>query len=131
MVVIYDGDCPFCSNFVQMMRLKKAVGHVELVDARSGDPRVSAVLRQGFDLDEGMAVTFGSQTYYGEDAVVLIAGLTPEKGVIGRLVGKILSDPGRAKFLYPYMKAGRRAVLTLLRRPLITPRTAERAPVGG
>ena len=33
MVVVYDGECPFCRNYVKLMWLRKAVGDVELVDA--------------------------------------------------------------------------------------------------
>ncbi len=33
MVVVYDGECPFCRNYIRLMSLRKAVGDVELVDA--------------------------------------------------------------------------------------------------
>lgn len=40
MVVIYDGECPFCRSYVSLMALRDRVGQVDLVDARSNDPRV-------------------------------------------------------------------------------------------
>jgi predicted DCC family thiol-disulfide oxidoreductase YuxK len=35
MVLVYDGECPFCRNYVRLMSLRKAVGDIELVDART------------------------------------------------------------------------------------------------
>jgi predicted DCC family thiol-disulfide oxidoreductase YuxK len=29
MVVVYDGECPFCRNYAKLMSLRKAVGDVD------------------------------------------------------------------------------------------------------
>src|SRR5262245_37223063 len=81
LVVIYDGQCPFCSSYVRLLALRKAVGSVELVDARSGDPRVLDVNMRGFDLNEGMIAIFGGKIYYGADAVVLLSTLSGDYGL--------------------------------------------------
>ena len=38
--LVYDGDCPFCSRYVQYLRLRQAAGPVRLVNAREGGPLV-------------------------------------------------------------------------------------------
>ena len=38
--LIYDGACIFCDAYVRLLALREAVGPVELIDARSGDPRL-------------------------------------------------------------------------------------------
>ena len=38
--IIYDGQCPFCSRYVRLVRLRDSLGQVELVDARNGGPIV-------------------------------------------------------------------------------------------
>ena len=73
LVVIYDGECPFCSSYVHLSALRKAAGSVELVDARSADPRVRDIQKRGFDLNEGMITIFNGKIYYGADAVVLLS----------------------------------------------------------
>ncbi|KAA9011069.1 DUF393 domain-containing protein [Sphingobium limneticum] len=38
-IIIYDGECIFCQNYVRFFRLREAIGAVELLDARSGGNR--------------------------------------------------------------------------------------------
>ena len=38
--IVYDGDCPFCSRYVALVRLREAVGQVVLANARDGGPVV-------------------------------------------------------------------------------------------
>ena len=59
--IVYDGDCPFCSRYVQMVRLREAVGPVRLVNAREGGPLVEEARRAGFDLDAGMVLKMGGK----------------------------------------------------------------------
>jgi predicted DCC family thiol-disulfide oxidoreductase YuxK len=118
LVVIYDGDCPFCQAYVKLMALRNRVGQVDIIDARSGDLRVTEIQRT-HDLDEGMVAIFGSEIYYGSDAIALISSLCADVGFIQKLFAKVLSSPTRAKFLYPAMKLGRNATLRALGRSKI------------
>ena len=36
--LVYDGECPMCSNYAQYLRLREAVEEFVLVDARQGGP---------------------------------------------------------------------------------------------
>ena len=53
------------------MALRKAIGNVELIDARSADPVVLGLELAGYILDDGMAALYGGEIYYGADAVIL------------------------------------------------------------
>lgn len=119
MTVIYDGECPFCTSYVRLMALRKATGSVDLVNARSGDPRVQELQQRGYDLNEGMAAIYGGTVYYGSDALALISALSDGGGIAKRVLCRVLSNPRRARFLYPALKTGRRIVLRLLGRPKI------------
>ena len=118
MIVIYDGDCPFCQSYVKLMALRNCVGQVDLVSARSDDPRVKEVQHQ-FDLNEGMMAIYGSKMYYGSDAIALISTLCADSGFAQKLLAKIFGKPARARLLYPIMKAGRNVTLWALGRPKI------------
>lgn len=123
MVVVYDGDCPFCRNYVRLMALKESVGDVDIVDARSGSSVVRYLTERGYDLDEGMAAIYGKKVYFGSDAVILISSLSQDRSWLARTIAVLLREPRRAQFLYPWMKAGRRLLLRMLGKPLIaTPR---------
>jgi predicted DCC family thiol-disulfide oxidoreductase YuxK len=111
--IIYDGHCPFCSSYVSMMRLRETAGGVELVDARSNDPRVGEALSAGLDLDRGMVVIWQDGTYFGEDAVHLLAVLSGSRGISNQLQRTLFGTPRRAATIYPVLARGRRLFLRL------------------
>lgn len=119
MLIIYDGLCPFCASYVRLMALRRSVGDVELIDARTDHPEVARLKGLGYDLNEGMAAIYGDKVYFGSDATVLISSMTDVHNVLGRLIAATLRDPHRARLLYPFLKAGRRTALKLLGRPTL------------
>jgi predicted DCC family thiol-disulfide oxidoreductase YuxK len=118
-VVVYDGDCPFCRNFVSLMRLRETIGSVSLVNARDGGAAVDRLLAERYDLNEGMAVIFGGKVYYGDDAVTFVVSMTEAPSFLAKAIAVVLRDRKRAEFLYPMLKAGRRLTLRLLGVPLL------------
>lgn len=122
-VIVYDGDCIFCQNYVRLVRLRETVGPVELIDARSGDPRVAAYSKSGYDLDEGMIFDWRGRVYHGSEAVHVLGGLSSETGWFNRLNRVIFSNRTASTLLYPLLRAGRRATLFLRGKTLIGART--------
>jgi len=118
--ILYDGHCPFCSSYVTMMRLREAVGKVELVDARGDDPRVAEAMSAGLDLDEGMVVIWEGRQFHGRDAVHLLATLSARGGLLNELQRRVLAAPRRAAILYPALARGRRLFLRIIGRPPIS-----------
>ena len=113
--IFYDGQCPFCSAYTRMLHLRQAVGSVELIDARSGDPRVAALQRAGLSLDDGMVLRRGDLVWRGADAMWMLSTLSEPGGVLRT----IMRSPRRARLLYPLLRTGRRLVLRILgRRPI-------------
>ena len=107
--VLYDGECPFCRSYVSFARLRKAVGEVELIDAREVPDLVADYASRGFPIDEGMIVDTGEQVYWGGDAVWAIKCLIRRNPLL-RLMG------GRAflRWIYPALKFGRNSAIRLL-----------------
>lgn len=117
--IVYDGECPVCSAWMRMTRLRESVGRVELVDARSGDPRVAALLREGQDLDRGMVVRWQGRTYHGAEALTLLALLSDGPAAWRWLQRAAFSRPRVARAVYPVLVRGRLALLRLLgRKPI-------------
>lgn len=119
LVIVYDGECPFCSNYVQVLALREAVGKVHLVDARSDHPLVSKLQRDGYDLNEGMAVSFGGRIYYGAECVHMLALLSTDSGIFNRINSVVFRSSTLSRVLYPMLRAGRNLTLRLLGRTKI------------
>lgn len=114
--LVYDGECPFCSTYVRLLRFRQSVGTVHLIDARDGGPLVDELAAAGFDLDEGMALKMGGRVYHGSDCVHAIALLSGDLSAFNRFNAWIFKSPARAKRVYPLLRAGRNAALALLGR---------------
>ncbi|MBA4222240.1 DCC1-like thiol-disulfide oxidoreductase family protein [Bosea vestrisii] len=111
--VIYDGECPFCSRYAELLDLRRNVGEVRLLDARSLSDSDKDRLRNSFNLDEGMIFAHEGKVHYGADAVHRIAELTSGGDVGNRVIAGVFHNRGIARALYPLMRAGRRLALAL------------------
>jgi predicted DCC family thiol-disulfide oxidoreductase YuxK len=81
--IIYDGECPFCANFVKLYAIRKKVAEVELIDAR-GEPRLVQELRsRGMDINEGMVVIWQGRYYFGAAGMHLLSMLGTKAGIFG------------------------------------------------
>ncbi|HRO13041.1 DCC1-like thiol-disulfide oxidoreductase family protein [Amaricoccus sp.] len=118
-IIVYDGDCPFCSRYVTMVRLRDSVGPVRLVNAREPDPIVDELRGAGYDLDEGMVLRYGGRTYHGADCIMMLAMLSTPVGPFNRVNAAIFRSPTASRLLYPVLRIGRNAVLRLLGRTRI------------
>ncbi len=114
--IIYDGDCPFCSAYIRLVRLRGAVGEVELLDARKQPDIVEDLQAEGIDLNETMVVRYGGETYAGAAAMHLLSMLSSDSGWTNRLLARIFRDGERARRFYPWLRAGRNLTLRLLGR---------------
>jgi predicted DCC family thiol-disulfide oxidoreductase YuxK len=118
-VVVYDGDCPFCSRYVTMLRLRDALGKVRLVNAREDDPLVRELKAARVDLDEGMVLKLGDRLYHGADCISMLAMLSTPVGPFNRLNAAIFRSRTASRLLYPILRAGRNLTLRLLGRSKI------------
>ncbi len=112
---VYDGDCPVCSYTARALRIRRSVGDLHLVDARSdGDhPLIRRITAVGLDLDEGMVIAFGDRFYHGADALQVMALLGSSHGWFNRLNAALFRSPTIARVAYPMMRAGRNLLLRL------------------
>lgn len=114
--ILYDGECPFCSAYVKMLRLNKALGSVSLLNARQPHPVVDRLKGEGLDLDEGMAVLANGQTFHGAEAMNWLSLMTTPSPTINGAFAWLMKDRARARLAYPVLRAGRNLALRLLGR---------------
>jgi predicted DCC family thiol-disulfide oxidoreductase YuxK len=122
--LVYDGECPFCSRYVRMLRLRKAVGTIILLNAREPHPVVERLKTAKIDLDEGMALVSGNEIAYGDECIHKLALMSTPSDWFNRVNHWIFQSPTASRLLYPVLRACRNATLRILGRKKISERQA-------
>lgn len=117
--LLYDGECPFCTAYVKMQRLREAGVNLSILDARSNPQLVAEELRQGRDVNEGMILRIGDATYFGGDVMFQLSLMSGNSSGINRLFVRVFSNQKMARTLYPLLKFGRGLLLFILGRKKI------------
>lgn len=117
--IVYDGECPFCTNYVKYMKLKQSLGPVQLVNARAGGEVVARVVAEGYDLNEGMALVDGETIHHGAACMNRLALMSTRSDMLNRINASIFRSPTLSRVLYPVLRAGRNATLFLMGRKRI------------
>ncbi|WP_136658900.1 DCC1-like thiol-disulfide oxidoreductase family protein [Nitratireductor sp. XY-223] len=118
--IVYDGECPFCSRYVTMSRLRDSVGAVELIDARSSHPLIEELKQLGFDLNMGMVARYNSVDYFGADCLHLLSMLSSRVGWLNRIASGAFANKSIARLSYPILRTGRNLTLAAMGRARIT-----------
>jgi len=116
MKIIYDGHCPFCHEYVRLVRIRKVVGSVELIDLRVNRECLTDLLVAGVDPDQGMIVEHFGRRYYGADAIQMLAMLSANSSFLAIALNRLMSSSWMVGALYPLLRIGRNLVLLALGR---------------
>lgn len=114
--LVYDKDCPFCSSYVKYVRLQRSIGQLNLVDARQGGELVESIIKNGFDLNEGMVLKYQGRFYHGADCINILALMSTRSGLFNKVNAVIFRSATVSRLLYPVLRAGRNLTLKILRR---------------
>jgi predicted DCC family thiol-disulfide oxidoreductase YuxK len=112
---VYDGECPLCRSAATALRIRAAVGALNLVDARTEKhhPVLAEINQAHIDLDQGMVIKFGGKLYHGADALAMMAFLGSGRGWFNRINALLFRSPRIARFAYPPMRATRNLLVRL------------------
>jgi predicted DCC family thiol-disulfide oxidoreductase YuxK len=127
--IVYDGACPFCSDYVRYQDLRAASESVELVDARADRDALARYGIEPVELEDGMVVIVDGVAHHGADAVHALSHLSARPGNWW-VAGVAAASRGQAasRLLYPFLKLGRRIALTALGVPRFSNRSPETRP---
>ena len=118
-LLIYDGECPACSFYSDLVRIRSTVGELKLIDAREPGPTMAKITAAGLDIDQGMVLIVGSEMYYGSDALHMLSMLSSRSGLFNRMTYRVFGSKKISRLLYPVLRSVRNLLLKILRRTKI------------
>ncbi len=111
---IYDGECPFCNYFAQLLELKSCLPELEILDGRKNLALLSQLYKQGYDLNKGAILIQNENILHGADAINWICSKVKEPSdSMLEFLRIIFTSNKRTKFLFPFLLWGRRLSLIL------------------
>ena len=111
---IYDGECPFCNHFAQLLELKCSLSNLEILDGREDLPLLTKLYNQGYDLNKGAILINNENIMHGADAISWICSEIKEPSdSLLELLRILFISNKRTNFLFPFLLWGRRLSLTL------------------
>ena len=117
-IIIYDGDCPFCRSYITLTRLKELANTI-LFNAREDPALCQELLDEGVSLDDGMVVIINNQIHHGGDAINRITLLSSKNTLFNKVAYLVFSKPVISKVAYPFLRGIRNITLRLLgKRPI-------------
>ena len=117
--VIYDGQCPFCAEFILRVRIDKALSGISFIDAHTAPDIVARLMKSGYDIDEGMILSLNGIIYFGSECMHRLAMMTTSSDLFNKLNALIFRRPRIASLLYPIMRFFRSGALIFLGREKI------------
>ena len=111
---IYDGECPFCNHFAQLLELKCSLSNFKILDGRENLALLTKLYNQGYDLNKGAILINNENIMHGADAISWICSEIKEPSdSLLELLRILFTSNKRTNFLFPLLLWSRRLSLTL------------------
>ena len=109
---IYDGECPFCNHFAELLELKSKINNISILDGRKNPNIINSLLEQGYDIDKGAILLSGDDIFHGAEAINNICNkINNPSGRLLKLLSNVFKSDKRTKLLFPLLLRARRFAL--------------------
>tara|TARA_B100000212_G_C27028809_1_gene386418 strand:+ start:96 stop:485 length:390 start_codon:yes stop_codon:yes gene_type:complete len=109
---IYDGECPFCNHFAELLELKSKVNNISILDGRKNPELIKDMLIKGYDLDNGAILLKNDEIFHGADAINTICKLIKEpSSKLLEILSATFKSSERTRFIFPFLVIARRLAL--------------------
>ncbi|MDC3119112.1 DUF393 domain-containing protein [Prochlorococcus sp. AH-716-K03] len=109
---IYDGECPFCNHFAELLELKSKIKNISILDGRKNHKIINSLLKKGYDIDKGAILLSGDDIFHGAEAINTICNqINNPSGRLLKLLSIIFKSNKRTKLLFPFLIRARRFAL--------------------
>jgi len=111
---IYDGECPFCNHFAQLIELRNSLPEFEILDGRKNLELLTQLYNQGYDLNKGAILINKGNIMHGANAINWICSeIKDPNDSLLEVLQIIFKSNKRTNFLFPILLWSRRLSLTL------------------
>ena len=109
---IYDGECPFCNHFAELLELKSKINNISIVDGRKNPKIINYLLKKGYDIDKGAILLRDDDIFHGAEAINRICNeINSPSGKLLKLLSNIFKSNKRTKLFFPFLLRARRFAL--------------------
>ena len=109
---IYDGECPFCNHFAELLEIKSKINKLKIIDGRKNLTLINSLLEKGYDLDKGAILKKDEEIFHGADAINIICNqINKPSSSLLSLLSKVFKSNKRTKLLFPLLVRARRFIL--------------------
>ena len=109
---IYDGECPFCNHFAELLELKSKINNISILDGRKNQKLINSLLEKGYDIDKGAILLKGDNIFHGAEAINYVCKqINNPSGNLLKLLSQIFKSNKRTTFLFPFLVRARRFAL--------------------
>ena len=111
-IFIFDGECPFCNQFAELLELKSMITNIKIVDGRKNLTLINSLFEKGYDLDKGAILLKDDEIFHGADAINTICKKidNPSSNLL-LLLSRIFKSTNRTNLLFPLLVRARRFAL--------------------
>ena len=109
---IYDGKCPFCNHFAELLEIKSEIENIQILDGRKNLILINKLQKKGFDIDKGAILLKDDDIFHGAEAINTICKQinNPSDGLL-RLLSTLFKSNRRTKIVFPFLLRARRFLL--------------------
>ena len=109
---IYDGECPFCNHFAELLELKSKIKNISILDGRKNPKLIKDLFKKGYDLDKGAILLKDQEILHGANAINAICKLINEpSSKLLKILSTTFKSSKRTKFIFPFLVTARRLAL--------------------
>ena len=109
---IYDGECPFCNHFAELLEIKSKINNIKILDGRKNLSIIRSLLDKGYDLDKGAILLKDDDIFHGANAInVICKEVNNPSSNLLKILSSVFKSNKRTKLLFPFLLKARRIAL--------------------
>ena len=109
---IYDGKCPFCNHFAELLELKSKLNNISIIDGRKNKKLTNFLLDKGYDIDKGAILLKDDEILHGAEAINNVCKeIKNPSGNLLKFLSKFFKSNTRTNLLFPFLLRARRFAL--------------------